>query len=193
LWSGVADNTEYFNYLRRRRVTGLLYRKLWLYPRLNRHLPGRVLDVGCGIGDFLATRRGSVGVDINPLLVDWCTRRGLEARVMENGKIPFADQSFDSAVLDNVLEHVLAPTLLLAEIRRVLVPGGTLIVGVPGIRGFAGDSDHKVFYDEAGLTNLLAMAGFTCETVIHMPWRSRWLDRHVRQYCLYGIFQRSRQ
>src|SRR5688500_1395110 len=132
----MAEHAEYFNYLRGRRLTGLLYRKLWLYPRLMRHLSGRVLDVGCGIGDLLAARRGSVGVDINPLLVDWCRRRGLEAKVMEDGRIPFADHSFDSATLDNVLEHVLAPTLLLAEIRRVLVPGGTLIVGVPGIRGF---------------------------------------------------------
>jgi SAM-dependent methyltransferase len=63
--------------------------------------------------------------------------------------LPFADASFDSVLLDNVLEHIEAPTLLLGEVRRVLVPGGRFLVGVPGQRGWESDPDHKVMYDEA--------------------------------------------
>jgi SAM-dependent methyltransferase len=187
----MAADREYFDYLRKRRLMGLLYRKLWLYPRLRRQLTGRVLDVGCGIGDFLSTHPGSIGVDINPLLVEWCRNRGLNASVMAIDKIPFGSGSFESVVLDNVLEHVAHPAPLLAEIRRVLVPGGVFLVGVPGRRGYRADPDHKVFYDEATLTRTLEGAGFAFERMLHMPVRSAWLNAHMRQYCLYAVHRRS--
>lgn len=187
----MSEGADYFEYLRGRSRLSWLYRRMWLYPRLNRHIPGRVLDVGCGIGDFLASRPGSSGVDINPLMVDWCRERGLDARVMENGRIPFGAGEFDSVVLDNVLEHVVAPLTLLGEIHRVLRPDGTLVVGVPGKRGFASDPDHKTYYDEAGLTSALRESGFRVDRLMHMPARSRWLDAHMRQFCVYGVFRKG--
>lgn len=185
------DFEGYFEHLKSRSLLGLLYRRFWLYPRLTRQISGRLLDVGCGIGDFLAYRPGAIGIDINPLLVESCQTRGLDARLMKQGEIPFQDGSFDSVVLDNVLEHIPEPTSLLAEIRRVLVPGGTFLVGVPGVRGYAAHSDHKVFYDARGLTKVLVDAGFSRVSIFQMPLRSTWLDRRMRQYCIYGVFRRS--
>ncbi len=185
------EGGEYFDYLRRRSITGLIYRKYWLYPRLARHLSGRVLDVGCGIGDFLAYRAGTVGVDVNPRTVDWCRQQGLNASVMDPDVLPFADSDFDGVVLDNVLEHLADPVPLLSEIRRVLVQEGCLLIGVPGKKGFASDSDHKVYYDESGLHDIAVKAGFVQQQLFHMPFRNHWLAERLSQYCLYGLFVRA--
>ena len=184
----MTDFDTYFAYLTRRSSVGHLYRKYWLYPRLLRELSGEVLDIGCGIGDFLAFRPGTIGVDINPKLVAYCGDRGLDAREMPHDRLPFDDASFDGAVLDNVLEHISAPGPLLAEAHRVLRPSGTLLVGVPGVRGYAADPDHKVFYDAAKLTDTLADAGFTQQRLFAMPLQSRLLDRYMPQFCLYATF-----
>jgi SAM-dependent methyltransferase len=189
----MTDHDEYFDYLRKRSPLGALYRRCWLYPRLVRRLPGRCLDIGCGIGDMLAYRGGeTVGVDVNPKTVAFCRARGATALVMASDSLPFEAGSFDSALMDNVLEHIAHPQPLLAEARRVLRPGGRLLVGVPGRRGYASDPDHKVFYGEAELRACLVQAGFAPSNMFFMPlWRSSWLDAHLRQYCLYALFVRG--
>jgi SAM-dependent methyltransferase len=187
----MTSGEQYYYYLRQRSRLGLWYRRYWLYPRLGRHLHGEALDVGCGIGDFLAYRPGTVGADINPATVDWCRHHGLDAHLMAPDVLPFADGSFDSAVLDNVLEHLAVPAPLLREIHRVLRSDGTLVVGVPGQRGYTTDPDHKVFYDETALVSTIAAAGFGLRRMFHAPLRSGWLNLRMRQYCLYGVFRRD--
>jgi SAM-dependent methyltransferase len=187
----MTDHTAYFEYLQGRGRLGYLYRTRYLYPRLFRHLHGRVLDVGCGIGDLLHARPNTVGVDVNPSAVAWCRQRGWDARPMAPDHLPFTDGEFEGAILDNVLEHIPNPLPLLAELYRVMLPGGTLIIGVPGPRGFARDADHKVYYDERALIEVLDGAGFNPEHVLHMPVRSRWLEHRLPQYCVYGVFRRG--
>ena len=185
----MAHEDEYFEYLRRRSRLGLLYRRAWLYPRLSRHLRGVVLDIGCGIGDMLRYRPRTVGVDVNRRTVEFCRQNGLDAHVMEPDHLPFEPNSFDGAVLDNVLEHLSNPDPLLGEAHRVLKPGGTLIAGVPGSRGFASDADHKVFYDAESLSMLMQRSGFTRKRIVRMPLPLPMLDRVMRQYCIYGVFR----
>ncbi len=184
------DHIEYASYLRSRSLAGNLYRKLWLYPRLSKSLKGSTLDIGCGIGDMLGFRPNTVGVDINPLNVAFCNELGLDAQIMVPDLLPFEDASFDSVLLDNVLEHIAEPTPLLAEIRRVLRPQGVVVIGVPGIRGQASDSDHKVFYAEAALSLTAEKNNFGVVKVFHVPFgRSVYLSRHLRQYCIYSVWQ----
>lgn len=185
-----SEPVDYFDYLRRRSALARLYRNHWLYPRLCPHLSGTVLDVGCGIGDLLSFRPGTVGTDINPRAVDWCRQAGHRAELMQPDVLPFGDGAFDGVVIDNVLEHIADPRPLLAEVRRVLRPGGNALVGVPGRRGYASDPDHKVFYDEAALVVVMGGAGFAVRKVLPMPFKSSWLDAHMRQYCLYAVFQK---
>jgi SAM-dependent methyltransferase len=183
------DQVDYFDSLIRRKRAGLWYRDIWLYPRICRHLRGRVLDIGCGIGDMVRFRPQTTGVDVNPRAVAYCQSRGLAVWRMEPDVLPFPDGEFDGAVLDNVLEHLERPEPLLGEIHRVLKAGGTFVVGVPGERGFASDPDHKRYYSEEALVRSLQSAGFEQSYVFHQPFRSRLLDRYFRYYAVYGVFR----
>jgi SAM-dependent methyltransferase len=182
----MTTNQQYFEYLQSRSFIAEVYRSNYLYPKLNRYLKGRLLDVGCGIGDMLAFRPNSIGVDINALNVEFCKQRGYEAYEMAIDKLPFEDASFDSILLDNVLEHITAPVPLLKEIKRVMRKGAVLLIGVPGVKGQSSDPDHKVFYDEISLKSLASKLGFNVNVMLYSPlWKSDYLSKTVRQYCIY--------
>lgn len=184
------DNfNEYFDYLKTRRNLGRLYRNYWLYPTLVKYLKGISLDVGCGLGDMLAYRAQTIGVDINPHTVEYCRSRGLDAYLMQPDRLPFHNKYFDSVFLDNVLEHLENPNKLLSEIGRVLRDDGTLLIGLPGKIGWLSDADHKVNYDEQSLKLCLSNAGFKCLKMFYMPlWRSSFLSKRMRSYCIYACF-----
>lgn len=184
-------NEAYYEYLKGRSNLGLCYRRYWLYPKLCRFVKGRTLDIGCGIGDFLSYRPGTIGVDINNATVEWCRRQGFDARMMLPDQLPFDKAEFDSVVLDNVLEHLTTPEPLLMEVYRVLRPQGIVVVGVPGQKGYDSDPDHKVYYDRECLVSTLLSARFNLKQLFCMPIQSAWLNSHMRQYCIYGIFQRD--
>jgi SAM-dependent methyltransferase len=186
----MVDYREYYFYLRQRSRAGYIYRRYWLYPRISSYLHGRTLDVGCGIGDFLRYYKIATGVDINPLMVAFCRENGFNVQQMTPDALPFYECSFDSVMFDNVLEHLSDPRALLREIYRVVVKDGTLVVGVPGQRGFTEDVDHKKFYDRELLASTLADSGFRLWQHFYMPFKSNWLNLRIRQYCLYGVFKR---
>jgi SAM-dependent methyltransferase len=186
-----GDYKEYFHYLSTRSHLGFLYRHYYLYPHLTKFLRGKALDVGCGIGDFLNFRRNTVGLDVNPYNIEYCRKQGLNTYLIDQKHYPFPDAHFDSAIMDNVLEHIDEPENVLTEVYRVLKPNGILVVGVPGQRGYASDPGHKRFYSEENLITCITSMGFRVMRIIHMPWKSSWLDRIMRQYCIYGAFMRD--
>ena len=122
-------------------------------------------------------------------MVAWGREQGLDVHLIEGGVLPFDSGRFDAALMDNVLEHIESPASVLAEIRRVLKPSGTLLVGVPGRKGFSADPDHKVYYDRESLCACLAGQGFSAQRTFHMPLALPWLDERLSQFCLYGVFR----
>jgi len=91
----------------------------------------RALDIGCGSSKILEALPRAVGFDLNfkPLRF-----RARTNRLLVNGDmraLPFAGEAFDAVVCSEVLEHVRWDPALFAEMRRVLAPGGTLVVGTP--------------------------------------------------------------
>ena len=178
---------DYFEYLTKRSIHGYLYRKYIFHPRIVRHVNGRCLDVGCGIGDFVKHCPNCIGVEINSMLVDLCVERGLDVQLSKPGALPFSDRLFDSVMLDNVLEHLPDPTDLINEIGRVLKNSGILIVGVPGIKGYANDPDHKIFYDKDSLVSTIESFGYETENILNIPFPG--LSNILNSYCIFGIFR----
>jgi len=185
------EQEEYFEYLKQRSRVGILYRQYWLYPRLSRCLQGKALDIGCGIGDLLSYRENTVGVDINEQTVGWCRAQGHSVELMQVDQLPYEDGSFDSVIMDNVLEHIKDPRPILAEAHRVLADDGVLVVGVPGALGYSRDPDHKVFYSREMLVEVLTNADFIEQKIFAMPLNIAWLDTRLSQYCIYGVFRRE--
>jgi SAM-dependent methyltransferase len=100
------------------------------------HLPdvGDVLEVGSGDGKILRTfaqqrpQLRLAGCDVR----EWTTRDPhIEFRRITSNDLPFANRSFDAAVISDVLEHVDDPEHLLAELARVLRPNGRFVAFVP--------------------------------------------------------------
>jgi ubiquinone/menaquinone biosynthesis C-methylase UbiE len=122
----------------------------WFPGELNHHtgfhrvvsaaLPakGKILDVGCGDNDLLTAYRTNNrevwGADfgVHPALKHAAWFRPLRA----DGTIPFADNTFEFVTSFMVMEHVAEPASFLAEIARVLKPGGL----------YVGQSIHAIHY-----------------------------------------------
>lgn len=181
-------SSEYLDYLLTRSAFARVYRERLLYPIIRRIAPGVTLDVGCGIGDYLRSKEGAIGVDIDPAVVDYCRSEGLEAYVVPNGSpFPFGNGYFDSIVCDNVIEHLEKPELLMLEISRVLKSNGRLVVGLPGIKGFAHDPTHVHFYRLDDICQLLSCYGFSCKSHFYAPIPLSFLSRFLSQQCLYVL------
>jgi ubiquinone/menaquinone biosynthesis C-methylase UbiE len=109
--------------------------------------PGeRVLDFGCGSGYFtieMAKLAGKAcGIDVNSQIASIAIPPALEGRleyrVVEGRRLPFPDAHFDRVLASEILPMIPDPVEFLVEIRRVLRPGGRLVVvngaGHPAIR-----------------------------------------------------------
>jgi SAM-dependent methyltransferase len=98
---------------------------------------GRYLEVGTGTGDdalAFASRFGVevVGVDVSRTMVEEARRRGLrEAHVGDAASLPFDDASFDGCWADRTFQHLADPEAALAEMARVVKPGGHVGVSDP--------------------------------------------------------------
>ena len=180
-----ANQIDYLQYLQGISWKGRLFRKYFLYPKLNKLCDGAILDIGCGTGqflDFLNSPR-SRGVDVNEHCVNFCLSKNLQVSLMNPDELPFHDNIFDTIVLDNVLEHIADPYKLVSECSRVLVEGGRLIIGVPGTKGFLRDIDHKKFYELGDIYNLGIQTGFFPKSYFHSPF-GRFI-KNLNSFCIY--------
>lgn len=96
----------------------------------------RYVDIGCGTGLILRhLPAGSVGMDINPRHVAKAKKYAPSAEVVlgDAENMPLPDQSFTTAICTEVIEHLVHPQKALAEINRILQPGGVVIGSTPAL------------------------------------------------------------
>jgi SAM-dependent methyltransferase len=160
--------------------------------------PGpEVLDAGAGQGT-MAARLERLGYEVTSTDASGAAVEILRARLsgpVEEASItdlPLGDESFDGAVLGEVLEHVEDDRGALAELARVLRPGGVLAVSVPANPALYGPSDewagHVRRYTRPALIEAFTVAGFTVHQCLgwgfpfsrlyHRHVYERYLDRH---------------
>ena len=159
----------------------------------------RLLEVGCGAGEVLACYAPGnrvVAMDIDREALEACrTRLGVETVWGDfTSHLPFEDGSFDAVVAGETLEHLPFPSLFLAEVRRVLLPGGLFVGSVPNAyhyrrrlnalagRPFDPDPTHLRFFSLESLRTTLATA-LTVEEIV--PIRGRWAHRWPSLFAHY--------
>jgi SAM-dependent methyltransferase len=154
--------------------------------------PGRrLLEVACYVGGLLtfAAEQEAVatGIDLNDQLVEWCRSFGLDARWGALEEIDWRGESFDGVWILNCFDQVASPGELLVESRRVLRPGGRLVIRTPNAAfvraAYAGSATlraralehalwgmpHLCCYTVAAVCTLVRRAGFTVEDVRARP------------------------
>jgi len=139
----------------------------------------RALDIGCGAGDFTAVLAqagaAAIGVDVAEAALGRARARhaGLDfRRVRFDGPLALEDCSFELVWASEVIEHVADTALWLSEVRRVLAPGGRLLLSTPshgrlrvavgGVERFSEPlGDHLHLYTRRSLAGVLDEFGFS--------------------------------
>ncbi|RLE25907.1 MAG: hypothetical protein DRJ61_03120 [Acidobacteria bacterium] len=134
----------------------------------------RVLDAGCGTGitlQHLAQFGQAFGVDNEPVALDFCKmrkERRLTCAALED--LPYPDGAFDVVTCLDVIEHIEDDERAVAEVCRVIRPGGLLALTVPAFQSLWSDHDvinhHKRRYRRRQIRQLLG-EGFTIELLSH--------------------------
>ena len=169
------------------------------------HAGATVVDLGCGYGAYalrLQERgRRVTGVEVNPEYAAEARARGIEAITADAAETPFPADSFDTALLIEVLEHVPEPERVLAEALRIA--RGNVLVTVPNVAEYAHlaeyavtywhlvTTDHVNFFTPAGLAALAERCGASVDIVPSEPLEPLALvpPRRVAWYAL-AVLQR---
>ena len=136
---------------------------------------GRLLDVGTAAGAFLAAARGREwqveGCEPNRWLARWGSRHyGIPIRTGELFDQPFPPESFDVVTLWDVIEHTPDPSRVLRTARKLVRPGGLVVVNYPDIGSWIAkalgrrwpflSAVHLYYFTRDTMTRLLARHGF---------------------------------
>ncbi|MBR0644690.1 class I SAM-dependent methyltransferase [Plastoroseomonas hellenica] len=163
LMDTVEDRMWWYRALRARIVAALAARP---------GAPGPVLDAGCGTGGMLAALRAAgvtrplAGFDFMPEAARRArAKTGAPVAVGDITHQPFSEARFGAVISLDVLSHAAVdPGAALAEIFRVLVPGGTLILNLPAFDWLKSAHDARVHnarrFTAGGIRAALAAAGF---------------------------------
>lgn len=131
--------------------------------------PGaKVLDYGCGPGDFLLVAReagiDATGIDSSPRSIRLAEERGISVISGETAVLLSRPERYDAIIVQSVLEHVSDPLSLVTDLRRVLAPGGVLVLSSPTPGPFFWDDPtHVRPHTPKSLAVLAEIAGMECE------------------------------
>jgi SAM-dependent methyltransferase len=161
-----------------------------------------LLDLGCGDGQHLhylsPFAEATYGSDYNlqRLIRARSRHPGVSLFLADVLDYPAADDFFDIIFFNHVIEHIAQDELALRSVRRLLAPGGLLVLGTPNEGAgwwrlayrlepqLRRTTDHVQFYTAGTLTSTLGRAGFAVVSVHHMGWGPPHftLDSLIRRY-----------
>jgi SAM-dependent methyltransferase len=138
------------------------------------------VDLGCGFGEFLSgsgvSREGALGLDLDRGSLAEARAAGLEVVAADLAlSIPFRSGSLEGATLIEVIEHVFDAEALLAELARVIRPGGWVVLTTPNVAHFTyrvraltghapkQEGYHVRFFTRDRLLALIEASGFRVE------------------------------
>jgi len=140
----------------------------------------RVLDIGTSTGTNLRMLRDLgftdvTGLDFSAEAIAYCASKGLgDVRQGDICAMPFEDASFDLVLATDIIEHVDDDETALAEIARVLKPGGAVLVTVPAFKMIWGLQDrvsqHKRRYLQPQLLGRIKAAGLDVRTAYYFNY-----------------------
>lgn len=147
----------------------------WIADAIKTHLRGRLLEVGCGSGLYSPAYakvqgvRSVTAIDLDPTLIAQARREiddpSIEFRVQDATRLP--EESCESMVCSNVLEHIEDDFQFLAGLSKVLVPGGSMVVLVPAHPFLYAEADreagHHRRYRRRDLRSLIARTDLTLD------------------------------
>jgi len=162
---------RHFWFVSRRNIFFHLLRKL--YEGQQKSLA--VLEVGCGAGGMLPglAEFGDVhGLDVAHDYVRYCKERGFHKVLTGSGyALPFPDASFDLVALYDTIEHIPDDHRAMAEVTRILRPGGRVMVSVPAHQWLFSQNDkiahHFRRYTRSRLRKVFAGAGLAVEKLTY--------------------------
>ncbi|MBK8901480.1 MAG: class I SAM-dependent methyltransferase [Anaerolineaceae bacterium] len=185
------EQQTYYNYLMKRSRFSFWIRRFFIAD-LTRHFHGQVLDVGCGIGEFLQQYNGdSLGIDINPLMVRHCHQQGFTCCVSGAYPLPFTEGSFDGVLASNILEHLDSVETAVAEAARVLKPGGVLAITVPQEAGFKHDDTHVNLLKQSDLAQIARRFNLQQKQSYFYPFRLEWPGKLLYFCELRAVFTKA--
>jgi ubiquinone/menaquinone biosynthesis C-methylase UbiE len=138
----------------------------------------RVLDFGCNTGRLVARLKDRVGCAVygadqnrEALAIARATHSDVQFDVCDGARLPYTEGYFDAIVVSHVIGHLPEPPATLAELRRVLRPGGRLAVLTPNrwyklcmimpnlVNGYRPDPTVLRYYSRRSLARMLNAAG----------------------------------
>ena len=145
----------------------------YLFNRFKIKVGDKLLDVGCGRGEFL---KGFIscgvkgyGVDRSNAAEKYCPNADLRIANLEAEALPYPDNYFDVVYSKSVIEHFYYPEKLVQEIYRVLKPGGLVITLCPdwefNYRIYYEDYSHRTPFMQSSLRDIQLISGFENITV----------------------------
>jgi len=131
----------------------------------------RILDIGCGTGRVVEYLRkemliDAMGITINSLEV----KEGISV-LADMHEIPFEDESFDGVIAWDVLEHAVAPYIMLSEAHRVLTMKGRFLCFLPG-EDWIDCNYHSIVLTDKQFRHLCKIAGFKSIEMLQDEGRS---------------------
>lgn len=148
--------------------------------RLNLKENQKLLELGCGRGDFLNEFKKknlvTYGVDISSYSKKYFADLNFEKVDIDKQKLPYKDNYFDIVYSKSFIEHFYYPEKIFEEAYRVLKPGGIIITLTPEwkyiYKSFYEDFTHRVPFTDISLKDIHLMNNFkeiTVESFIQLP------------------------